>query len=233
MEAALLAVVLLFVAAVVFAVYAAARAVGAAKRGVDRRMAEARRSVEDTALRARSYGQPGVAGELAQLRLRLRTSMRATEEALLSGAERDPSLSESVRLFERLSVHGRELDDHLRFAERDPNRIRVNEHMAELRERTERITTSADSLRWAARDRARRLADDELATLSAEIDVESGALRHWTPATRPADPQDHTVGHAPQELGPADHLRGAWRTARTSWQKGQDKQEDRHPEATN
>src|SRR5215470_2248881 len=114
MEAALLVVVLLFVSAVVFAVYAATRAVGAARRGVDRRMAEARRSVEETALRARSYGQPGVAGELAQLRLRLRTSMRATEEALLSGAERDASLAESVRLFERLTVHGRELDDHLR-----------------------------------------------------------------------------------------------------------------------
>jgi hypothetical protein len=231
MEVVLLVLVLFFVGAAMLGVYAVNRAVGAARRGVDRRMAEARRSIEETALRARSYGQPGAAGELAQLRLRLRTSMRATEEALLSGAERDATLAESVRLFERLSVHGRELDDHLRFAERDPDRTRVSEHLAELRERTERITTSADSLRWAARDRARRLADDELASLSAEIDVESGALRHWAPVTGPSAVQP-PVEAGPQEIGPAETVREALRAARTSWQKGQGKPDGRRPGAT-
>ncbi|MYZ39741.1 MULTISPECIES: hypothetical protein [unclassified Streptomyces] len=187
MEVVIVILALLFVAFVSLGVYVSVKAVGAAKRGVDRTLSNARRTVEDTTLRARSLGQIGVAGELAQLRVRLRTSMRATQEILQAGVAEDASLSESVALFQRLSVHGRELDEELRRVERDPDRARVAEHLQELRERTERITHSADSLRWAARDRARQFAEDDLSSLSAQIDVESGALRHWSASA--AEPQ--------------------------------------------
>ncbi|WP_228447054.1 hypothetical protein [Streptomyces paludis] len=183
MEAALVIIALLFVAFMALGVFVTVKVVGAAKRGVDRTITQARRTVEDTTLRAKSIGQVGVAAELAQLRLRLRTSMRATQDALETGVREDASLAESVELFRRLSAHGRELDDELRQLERDPDRVRIGERLVELRERTERITGSADSLRWAARDRARKFAEDDLSSLSTQIDVESGALRHW------ADPE--------------------------------------------
>ncbi|MBT2527094.1 hypothetical protein J7E91_17100 [Streptomyces sp. ISL-99] len=170
---------LLFVAFVATGVYVSVKAVGAAKRGVDRKITQARRTVEDTTLRAKSFGQVGVAGELAQLRLSLRTSMKATQEALNAGAAEDASLSESLGLFERLSAHGHELDDDLKRLEREPDKARVAERLPDLRERTERVTHAADSLRWAARDRAQQFANDDLASLSAQIEVESGALRHW------------------------------------------------------
>ncbi|MCT9087668.1 hypothetical protein N4G70_02190 [Streptomyces sp. ASQP_92] len=180
MEAAILIMALLFVAFVALGVYVTVKAVGAAKRGVERTVTQARRTVEDTTLRAKSVGQPGVPGHLAQLRLSLRTSMRATQEALHARVAEDESLRESIALFERLSAHGHELDDELRRLEREPDRRRTAERMPELRERTERITHSADSLRWAARDRARQFADDELAALSQQIEMESGALRDWS-----------------------------------------------------
>ncbi|MFJ6851751.1 hypothetical protein ACIQM3_14650 [Streptomyces sp. NPDC091271] len=198
MEAVILILTLLFVAFMALGVYAGVKTVRAAKRGVDRTITQARRSVEDTALRAKSYGQPGVPGELAQLRLTLRTSMRATQEALNAGAAEDASLSESLGLFQRLSAHGRELDDELRRLEREPDRATVATLLPGLKERTERITHSAESLRWAARDRARQFADDDLAALNAQIDLESGALRHWT--TEEPTAQADTAGHS----GPAD-----------------------------
>ncbi|MFF7126198.1 hypothetical protein ACF07Y_10655 [Streptomyces sp. NPDC016566] len=156
------------------------KALGAAKRGVDRTIAQARRTVEDHTLRAKSFAQVGPAGEIAQLRLTLRTSMRATQEALHAGLPEDESLKESLGLFERLGAHGRELDADLKRLESEPDRATLAARLPELRGRTERITKSADSLRWAARDRARRFSDDELDSLSAQIDVEAGALRHWT-----------------------------------------------------
>ncbi|MDQ0796428.1 hypothetical protein [Streptomyces sp. B1I3] len=180
MEAVILILTLLFVAFVALGVYAGVKAVRAAKRGVDRTITQARRSVEDTALRAKSYGQPGVPGELAQLRLSLRTSMRATQDALNAQAAEDSSLSESLGLFQRLSAHGRELDSELKRLEREPDRVTVATLLPGLKERTERITHSAESLRWAARDRARQYAEDDLAALNAQIDLEAGALRHWT-----------------------------------------------------
>lgn len=180
MEAVILILGLLFFAFVALGVYAGVKAIGAAKRGVDRTITQARRTVEDTTLRAKSYGQPGVTGELAQLRLSLRTSMRATQEALRTGVVEDASLSESLGLFERLSAHGRELDDDLKRLEREPDRATVASLLPGLKQRTERITHSADSLRWAARDRARRFIEDDLDALNAQIDVEAGALRHWT-----------------------------------------------------
>ncbi|MGW2789298.1 hypothetical protein ACWC9H_05140 [Streptomyces sp. NPDC001251] len=180
MEAAILIMALLFVAFVALGVYVTVKVVGAAKRGVEHTVTQARRTVEDTTLRAKSVGQPGVAGQLAQLRLSLRTSMRATQEALHARLAEDESLKESLALFERLSGHGHELDDELRRLEREPDKRKVAERMPELRERTERITHSADSLRWAARDRARQFADDDLHSLSQQIEMESGALRDWS-----------------------------------------------------
>ncbi|MFH9614854.1 hypothetical protein ACH4MM_14190 [Streptomyces pratensis] len=211
MEAVILILTLLFVAFMALGVYAGVKAVRAAKRGVDRTITQARRSVEDTALRAKSYGQPGVPGELAQLRLTLRTSMRATQDALNAGVAEDASLAESLGLFERLSAHGRELDDDLKRLEREPDRATVATLLPDLKERTERITHSAESLRWAARDRARQFADDDLAALNAQIDLEAGALRHWT-SEEPVS-QGGAAGHswsgpakedAPPSLTPPD-----------------------------
>jgi hypothetical protein len=210
METVILILTLLFVAFMALGVYAGVKAVRAAKRGVDRTITQARRSVEDTALRAKSYGQPGAARELAQLRLALRTSMRATQDALNAGAAEDASLSESLALFRRLSAHGSELDNDLKRLEREPDRETLATLLPNLKERTQRITHSAESLRWAARDRARQFADDDLAALNAQIDVEVGALRHWT--TEEPSAQSDAAAHswsgpaeeAPQPLAPAD-----------------------------
>ncbi|MFI2432132.1 hypothetical protein [Streptomyces sp. NPDC018693] len=201
MEVVIALVVLLFVLFLALGAYATVKVVGAAKRGVDRTITQARRTVEDHTLRAKSFTQFGPAGEIAQLRLKLRTSMRATQDALHAGAAEDESLKESLALFRRLSAHGHELDSELKRLESEPDRGTLAARLPELRERTERITDSADSLRWAARDRARRFADDDLDTLSAQIDVEAGALRHWTtedsaqtpppwPEAPAADPKD-------------------------------------------
>jgi len=186
-EAVIAVFALLFVLFLVLGAYATVKVVGAAKRGVDRTITQARRTVEDHTLRAKSFAQPGAAGELAQLRLKLRTSMRATQDALHAGVAEDESLKESLGLFERLSAHGHELDGALKRLEAEPDRATLAERLPALRERTERIVQSADALRWAARDRARRFADDDLDSLSAQIDVEAGALRHWTTA-EPASP---------------------------------------------
>ncbi|MFE7229846.1 hypothetical protein ACWCRF_04160 [Streptomyces sp. NPDC002405] len=202
METVVTVLVLLFAVFVVLGAYAAVKVVGAAKRSVDRTITQARRTVEDHTLRAKSFAQPGPGGELAQLRLTLRTSMRATQDALYAGVHEDESLKESIALFERLSVHGRELEGDLRRLEADPDRTTLTERLPALRERTRRITESADSLRWAARDRARRFADDDLDTLSAQIDVEAGALRHWT-RTEPSEPTARTEPSEPTTEPPA------------------------------
>ncbi|MFG2207548.1 hypothetical protein [Streptomyces sp. NPDC048638] len=209
MEVAVAVFALLFVLFVAAGVIVTVKAVQATKRGVDRRVAQARRTVEDTGLRARQFTQPGVVGELAQLRLSLRTSMRATQDVLRAGAPDDASLTEAASLFERLSAHGRELDDELRRLEREPDRGTIAARLPDLRERTERITHSAESLRWAARDRARKFADDDLASLSDQIDVEAGALRHWTrnPLDEPApgaagEPGEEPVSTADAAGGP-------------------------------
>jgi hypothetical protein len=195
MEAVIVILALLFLAFVGVGAYATVKVVGAAKRGVDRTISQARRTVEDTALRARSYGRPGAPGELAQLRLTLRTSMRATQDALNEGVADDASLQESLTLFERLSAHGLELDAQLGRLEREPDRAELSGRLPGLRERTEQITHSADALRWAVRDRARRFADDDLTALNEQIHMEAGALRHWTPAD--AGRTDATAGVRP------------------------------------
>lgn len=188
MEAVIMVFALLFVLFLGLGAYATVKVVGAAKRGVDRTLTQARRTVEDHTLRAKSFTQVGPAGEIAQLRLKLRTSMRATQDTLRAGAAEDQSLKEALGLFQRLSVHGHELDAELRRLESEPDRATLTGRLPELRERTERITHSAESLRWAARDRAGRFADDDLDALSTQIDVESGALRHWTTADSGATP---------------------------------------------
>ncbi|WP_327252713.1 hypothetical protein [Streptomyces sp. NBC_01244] len=196
MEAAfiIVALVLLF-AFLGLGAYVTTKVVKAAARGVDRTITQARRTVEDTTLKARSFGQVGVAGALATLRLDLRNSMRATQRALYQGVQTDASLKESIGLFERLSVHGHELDDELKRLEAEPDRQRIAAVLPDLRERTAQITQAADSLRWAARDRALRFAEDDLSHLSAQIDVESGALRDWSRA--PADDVPHSTPTTP------------------------------------
>lgn len=250
MEAVIAIFALLFIAVVALGAYATVKAVGAAKRGVDRTITQARRTVEDTTLRAKSIGQVGVAGELAQLRLSLRTSMRATQDALNAGVAEDASLAESVDLFKRLSVHGHELDDELKRLEREPDKTTVAARLPELKERTQRITHSAESLRWAARDRAQKFADDDLESLSAQIDVEAGALRHWSDETGDltgaAGPASHAgtapgagaspgarasegtaPGAAPGAEGPQAIAGSDWRQTEYPWQKSA------RPEPTN
>ncbi|MFJ9622014.1 hypothetical protein [Streptomyces sp. NPDC101181] len=221
MEAAITILALLLVAFFALGVYATVKAVGAAKRGVDRTITQARRTVEDTTLRAKSFGQVGVAGDLAQLRLSLRTSMRATQDALHAGVAEDASLAESVALFRRLSAHGLELDEELRRLEREPDRATVAALLPKLRERTQRITHSAESLRWAARDRARQFADDDLDALNAQIDVEAGALRHWTveePSPAPGAPASASSDHRPGAEWPEPApSAGASSTADEAW----------------
>ncbi|MEV0179277.1 hypothetical protein AB0I54_08225 [Streptomyces sp. NPDC050625] len=209
MEAFFTVLALLFLLFVVLGTFAVVKAIGAAKRGVDRTITQARRTVEDHTLRAKSFTQTGPAGEIAQLRLTLRTSMRATQDALHAGVAEDESLRESLGLFQRLSVHGHELDEELKRMESEPDRATLAARLPELRKRTERITRSADSLRWAVRDRAQRFADDDLDALSTQIDVETGALRHWTRSDTEDTPP-------PWPEAPADADADA-RTAQQTW----------------
>ncbi|AWZ03815.1 MULTISPECIES: hypothetical protein [unclassified Streptomyces] len=205
----IVALVLLF-AFLGLGVYATVKVVGAAKRGVDRTITQARRTVEDTTLRARSFGQVGVAGALAQLRLDLRTSMRATQQALYQGVQTDASLKESLGLFERLSAHGHELDDELKRLEAEPDRKRTEASLPDLRERTAKITEASDSLRWAARDRARRFAADDLSALSDQIEVESGALRDWS-----RESIDDLAFPGSPQASPAAPATGSWGAPQT------------------
>ncbi|MFD3455609.1 hypothetical protein ACFWVC_25965 [Streptomyces sp. NPDC058691] len=185
MDVAVALILLLFASFVALGIVATVRTARAVRRGVERTGIEARRVVEETGLKARRYTQPGPAGKLAELRLALRSSVTSTGEALDGRAADDPGLGEAVALFRRLRGHATELDAELKLLEREPDRARISARLGELEERTRRITHSADSLRWAAQDRARRFADDDLAALGRDIDLEAGALRHWAPASLP------------------------------------------------
>ncbi len=186
MDAVLGVVSLFMFAGAVLGVILLVKTVRTVRRGVERTSAQARRMVEETTLKARRV-QPGTAGELAALRLQLRASMTGTRQALEAGMAGDSSLKEALTLLDRLRGHAHALDDELRLMEREPDRSRIAARLPELRERTGRVTHSADSLRWAAQDRARQFGDDELAALGRQIEVEAGALRHWVPAK--ADPE--------------------------------------------
>ncbi|RLV08693.1 hypothetical protein CTZ27_07945 [Streptomyces griseocarneus] len=219
MEAVAVIVALVFAVLVTLGVIATVKTVRAVKRGVDRTVSQARRTVEDTRLKAMKYAQPGAAAEVAELRLALRTSMRATQDALRLAAAEDSSLTEATALFERLSVHGRELDEDLKRLESEPDKARVVERLPELRERTERVKGNADALRWAAQDRAQRFADDDLETLSGQIQMEAGALRHWTTAEDTAEKPEEATAPAPEKPTPAITARETWRQPTYSWQK--------------
>ncbi|WP_070014020.1 hypothetical protein [Streptomyces abyssalis] len=172
---------LLFVLFVAFGVIAAVRVTRAVQRGVERTGSQVRRTVEETTLKARG-AQPGPVGELARQRLELRTSIDGTRRALESDISRDPSLQEALGLLDRLHEHARQLDGEMRLLmDREPDKARTAELMPEVRERVARIKDSADSLRFAAQDRASRYDAEGLDALRRQIEVESGALRHWHP----------------------------------------------------
>ncbi|MDI3406391.1 hypothetical protein [Streptomyces cavernicola] len=212
MGEAIAVLAVLFALFVVLGVFVTIKVAKAAARGVDRTIEQARRTVEDTTLKAKTYAQPGPAGELARLRVQLRSTMKATQEALGTGAQQDASLQESLRLFDRLSAHGHELDRELKRLERDPDKARLAQRLPDLKERTDQITQAADSLRWAAHDRARNFADDDLSELGRQIDVESGALRHWMPAD--STPEE---GHRSTDAARREARREAPREAAPSW----------------
>ncbi|PJN26787.1 hypothetical protein [Kitasatospora sp. CB02891] len=180
-------VALLGVTLLVMAVVGTVKAAKAVAAKVERHSSNAQRAVENATLRAKTITKPGDQGRIAGLRLSLRTALDSTRQVLQGGLPQDGQLGDALQLLARLDSHAAELDTELRLLEREPMNSRVAAKLPELRERTERITHSADSLRWAAQDRMRRFADDELARLSQECRDEAGALRHWTPAEPAAD----------------------------------------------
>jgi hypothetical protein len=176
---------LLFVLFVVLGGYLAVRTARAVKNGVERTGAQVRRTVEETTLKAKAV-QPGPVGEIARIRLELRGSIDSTRAALEPAATADPSLREALGLLDRLHGHARQLDGELRLLmDREPDRARVAEQLPGARERVAHIRQSADSLRFAAQDRARSLDADGLGALREQIDIESGALRGWRDAPPP------------------------------------------------
>jgi hypothetical protein len=179
-----LVVLLLVLAFVVLGTVATVRTVRAVRRGVARGTAHARRVVEDAQLKARSYTTPGVTGEVARLRLDLRTAVDSTFAALDEHRAQDAGLAEAAALLARLNDHARALDGELKLLEREPDKSRVAARLPDLATRVGHVTHSADSLRWAAQDRARHAGADDLAELTAQIAMESAALRHWAPAPR-------------------------------------------------
>lgn len=192
-----LVVFLLFAA---LAVIAVVRTVRAVRRSVARGSAAARRAVEDSRLRMRRYTVPGPHGEVARMRLQLRTSIDSTFRALDARSAEDASLTEAAALLRRLNDHARRLDAELALLEGEPDRTRLTTRLTELGEHVSGVTRSADTLRWAAQDRDRHFADDELASLHHDIAVEAAALRHWTPAGVP-QPPGAVPSAAPSALG--------------------------------
>ncbi|WP_371497000.1 hypothetical protein OG871_13485 [Kitasatospora sp. NBC_00374] len=175
-------VLLLGAALLTMAVVGTVKAAKAVAAKVERHEAQARRTVENVTLKAKTFTKPGPQGQLAAVRLALRTALDSTRQVLESGLPQDGQLGEAMQLLTRLDAHAAELDGELRMLEREPDGARVTAKLAELRERAERITHSAESLRWAAQDRMRRFADDELSRLTQECTNEAGALRHWDTA---------------------------------------------------
>jgi hypothetical protein len=180
-ETAGVIVLVLFLVFMTVVVVATVSAVRSVKRGVRRGRAQARRVMVDTRLKARRYTVPGPAGELVRLRLSLRASIDSTFRALEAGRGDDASLTEASALLDRLSDHAGALDGELNLLEQEPDRARITHRLPDLAERARSIIDSADALRWAAQDRARRFADDDLSALTRDVHLEAGALRHWAP----------------------------------------------------
>ncbi|WP_070197107.1 hypothetical protein [Streptomyces oceani] len=187
----------LFVIFVTLGIMLTVRTARAVRRGVERTGSQVRRTVEETGLKAKS-AQPGPVGQVARLRLELRASIDHTRGVLDAGADDDPSLREALGLLDRLHEHARQLDGELRLLmEREPDRARVAERLPEARERVASIKESADSLRFAAQERARDYdTTDSLGSLREQIEIESGALRGWR------DPAQPRAGAAEAEEGP-------------------------------
>ncbi|MFJ8624124.1 hypothetical protein ACIRD3_14925 [Kitasatospora sp. NPDC093550] len=176
----MIGLVLLFgIAAVVLAVVGTVKAAKAVGAKIEKHEANARRAVETVALKAKTYTKVGPPAQIATVRLGLRTSLDGTRQVLESGLGQDGQLGEALALLTRLDAHAAELDGELRMLEREPDTARIAAKLPELRERAERITHAAESMRWAAQDRMQRFADDELSRLSQECESEAGALRHW------------------------------------------------------
>jgi hypothetical protein len=177
----------------------------AVSRKVEKHGALARRAVEDATLKVRSFGQSGPQGRIAALRLEVRSSLSRTRQVLERGVGADSQLTDTLNLVGRLEKHAAELDSELQMLEREPGAQRVEAKLPGLRERAERVVHAADTLRWAAQDRAQRFSDEELAWLGEECEREAGALRHWAPvepltrepaapAARPAAAGDSAPG---------------------------------------
>ncbi|MFI2608626.1 hypothetical protein [Kitasatospora sp. NPDC018619] len=176
----MIGLVLLFgVAVMVLAVIGTVKAAKAVGARIEKHEANARRAVENAALKAKTYTRVGPPAQIATVRLGLRTSLDGTRQVLEGGLAQDGQLGEALALLDRLDAHAAELDGELRMLEREPDTARVAAKLPELRERAERITHSAETMRWAAQDRMHRFADDELSRLSQECESEAGALRHW------------------------------------------------------
>ncbi|MFE4517763.1 hypothetical protein ACFRMQ_26610 [Kitasatospora sp. NPDC056783] len=167
------------VAVMVLAVVGTVKAAKAVGAKIGKHEANARRAVETATLKAKKYTQVGPPAQIAGVRLSLRTSLDGTRQVLEGGLAQDAQLGESLALLNRLDAHAAELDGELRMLEREPDTARIAAKLPELRERAERITHAAESMRWAAQDRMHRFADDELSRLSQECESEAGALRHW------------------------------------------------------
>ena len=176
----MIGLVLLFgIATLVLAVVGTVKAAKAVAAKVEKHEANARRAVETATLKAKTYTKVGPAAQIATVRLKLRTSLDGTRQVLEGGLAQDGQLGESLALLTRLDAHAAELDGELRVLEREPDTARIDAKLPELRERAERITHAAETMRWAAQDRMHRFADDELSRLSQECESEAGALRHW------------------------------------------------------
>ncbi len=189
-----IALLVLALTALVFVILVV-RVVRAMRRGVRRAKHQIGRAINETTLAARS-AQPGAVGEVARLRRALRASLDSTRGTLVAGSADDPALRESLSLLDRLQGHAGQLDGELAaLMNREPDRLRIASRLPELRERADRITRSADSLRFAAQDRARHHEQDNAAldALHDQIGTEAAALRHWEAveggADRPAIPE--------------------------------------------
>jgi hypothetical protein len=180
-----IALVVLAVTMLIF-VTLVVRTVRAIRRGVRRTRRQLRHVASEATLAARA-AQPGAVGEVARLRRTLRTSLAGTHETLRAGSDQDPALREALALIDQLRGHAGRLDGELStLMTGEPDRSRIAARLPELRERADRITRSADSLRFAAQDRARHDHDaTALDTLHRQIEIEAAALRHWAPAKPP------------------------------------------------
>lgn len=158
----------------------------AIRRKIDRHAPRLRGLVDDAASRARAYTRPGGTGEAARLRASVRRSLEHTRRVLDAGYARDAQLGEARQLLDRLERFAAGLDTDLRMLEREPDQARVDRELPGLRERAERVQHAAGSLRWAAQDRERVLAHDELDRLGRDVEHEVTALRETSQAAKDA-----------------------------------------------